>query len=66
MSGAPCIRGTRIPVFVILDYIAAGHTIAEIVADFPSLTEESVKAAIAWASQAITAHEEGEHGADNG
>ena len=47
--GSPCITGTRIMVSVVLDNLAAGLTTEEIVATYPSLTEESIKAAIAYA-----------------
>ena len=50
MSGKPCIRGLRITVYDILDYLASGMTEAEIVADFPDLTYEDIRAAIAFAA----------------
>ncbi len=57
-GGAPCIAGTRVPVFVVLDYLAEGRLIAEILGDFPHLSEKQVRGAIAWASQQITPHGE--------
>jgi uncharacterized protein (DUF433 family) len=48
--GKPCINGTRIMVFVILDNLASGLTPEEIVADYPPLTLEDVRSAIANAS----------------
>lgn len=51
-SGQPCIRGMRITVYDVLSYLAAGMTIAEIVADFPQLTQEDVLAALAYAADA--------------
>lgn len=38
MGGKPCIRGLRITVYDVLDYLASGMTEAEILADFPDLT----------------------------
>jgi uncharacterized protein (DUF433 family) len=50
MGGKPCIRGLRITVYDILDYLASGMTEAEILADFPDLTYEDIRAAIAFAA----------------
>ena len=49
--GKPCIAGTRIMVTVVLDNLAAGFTPDEIVATYPSLTIESVQAAISYAAE---------------
>ncbi len=49
-GGKPCIRGLRITVADILDYLAAGMTPAKIVAEHPDLTEEDIRAALAYAS----------------
>ena len=49
-SGKPCVRGTRITVQDVLEYLAAGMTEAQIVADFPSLTSESIRAVLAFAA----------------
>jgi uncharacterized protein (DUF433 family) len=49
-SGKPCFIGTRIAVYDVLDYLAAGMTSAEIVDDFPELTEDHVRAAIGFAA----------------
>ncbi len=49
-SGKPCFVGTRIAVYDVLDYLASGMTAAEIVADFPELTERHVRAAIEFAA----------------
>ena len=45
--GKPCIKGTRIMVSVILDNLAEGLTLEEIVREYPPLTEENVRAALA-------------------
>lgn len=49
-GGKPCIRGLRITVDDILDYLAAGMTETEIVTDFPDLTVEDIRAALAFAA----------------
>ncbi|MDQ3738230.1 MAG: DUF433 domain-containing protein [Actinomycetota bacterium] len=48
--GKPCIRGTRVLVTVILDAIAAGMSTEEILAEYPTLTAEGVRAAAAYGS----------------
>lgn len=48
--GKPCIRGTRIMVSVILDNLAEGLTAEEIVRDYPPLTPEDIRAALAYAA----------------
>ncbi len=48
--GMACIRGTRIPVAVILDNLAAGLSSHDIVTQYPSLQPEDVRAAIAYAA----------------
>jgi len=54
--GKPCIHGTRIMVSVILDNLAEGLTVEEIVRDYPPLTVQDVRAALGYA--AILAGEE--------
>jgi uncharacterized protein (DUF433 family) len=49
-SGQPCIRGLRITVYDILGYLAAGMSEAEILADFPDLETEDIRAALAFAA----------------
>jgi uncharacterized protein (DUF433 family) len=49
-GGKPCIRGLRITVYDVLDYLASGMTHAEILADFPDLTEEDIRACLAFAA----------------
>jgi uncharacterized protein (DUF433 family) len=49
-GGRPCIRGMRITVADILGWLAAGMSHAEIIADFPELTEEDIRAALAYAA----------------
>jgi uncharacterized protein (DUF433 family) len=49
-SGKPCIRGLRITVGDVLGYLASGMTHAEILRDFPYLTEEDIRACLAFAA----------------
>jgi uncharacterized protein (DUF433 family) len=49
-SGKPCIRGLRITVGDVLGYLASGMTHAEILSDFPDLTEEDIRACLAFAA----------------
>ena len=50
-GGKPCIRGTRITVYDLLEYLAGGMTENEILADFPSLRREHLRAALMFAAQ---------------
>jgi uncharacterized protein (DUF433 family) len=50
-GGEPCIRGTRIHVSVILDSLVEGLTPAQTVDHYPPLTEEDVRAAVAYAAE---------------
>jgi len=50
-SGKPCIRGSRITVSDVLEYLAAGMSEAEILADFPELTVDDVRACLAFAAE---------------
>jgi uncharacterized protein (DUF433 family) len=54
--GKPCIKGTRIPVSIILDYLTAGETSTEILRQYPTLQIQDIQAAVAYA--AWLAHEE--------
>ncbi|RJO67307.1 MAG: DUF433 domain-containing protein [Myxococcales bacterium] len=49
--GRACIRGTRIPVSVILDNLAAGLSAEEILASYPTLTPDDIRAATAYAAE---------------
>lgn len=51
-SGKACIRGLRITVYDVLDYLASGMTKEEILADFPDLTEADIHACLAYAADA--------------
>jgi uncharacterized protein (DUF433 family) len=50
-SGKPCIKGTRIAVADILDYLGGGMTSAEIVEDFPDLISEDIQACLVFAAE---------------
>jgi uncharacterized protein (DUF433 family) len=49
-SGKPCIRHTRMTVGDVLDYLASGTSIEEVLDDFPDLTREDVLACLAFAA----------------
>jgi uncharacterized protein (DUF433 family) len=49
-GGKPCIRGLRITVYEVLEYLASDMTEAQILEDFPDLTREDLKACIAFAA----------------
>lgn len=51
-GGKACIRELRITVYDVLDYLAAGMTKDEILADFPDLTESDIRACLAYAADA--------------
>lgn len=50
MGGKPCIRGLRVTVGMIVEAIAAGRTIPELLADFPYLEEPDIREALAFAA----------------
>ena len=49
-SGKPCIRGTRISVYDVLEYLAGGMSEDEILSDFPDLQREDIRAALSFAA----------------
>ena len=49
-SGKPCVRGTRITVADVLDYLGGGMTMAEVLDDFPDLTAEDIQACLSFAA----------------
>ena len=49
-SGQPCIRGLRLTVQDVLEYLASGMSVVEILADFPDLTAEDIRACLAFAA----------------
>lgn len=53
-SGKPVIRGTRITVTDVLEYLAGGMTPEEVLADFPDLTADDIRAVLAFAARRLT------------
>jgi len=51
LHGKPCIKGTRIPVSLILGYFAAGNTTDEIIAEFPDLDKAQIAACLYYARE---------------
>ena len=49
-NGKPCIRGTRIAVADVFDYLGGGMTVAEVLDDFPDLAAEDIQACFAFAA----------------
>ena len=49
-GGKPCIRGLRMTVYDVLEYLAGGMSEVEILADFPDLTVEDIRACLAFAA----------------
>ena len=49
-GGKPCVRGMRITVYDVLSYLAGGMTTEELIADFPDLTKDDVRACLAYAA----------------
>jgi uncharacterized protein (DUF433 family) len=50
-GGKPCVRGLRITVYEVLEYLASEMTEKEVLDDFPDLTREDLKACIAYAAE---------------
>ena len=55
LHGEPCIKGTRIPVYLIVSLVAEGETAENIIKDYPSLTPEDIKAALRFEQNSISA-----------
>ena len=55
-GGEPCVKGTRIPVRVVLSHLAAGDTAEQLLRDFPNLSEADIRACLEYASYLATAH----------
>lgn len=51
--GRACVAGTRVPVSVVLDNLAAGTTVDEILRSYPSLTAESIAACLCYAAEIV-------------
>jgi uncharacterized protein (DUF433 family) len=50
-GGKPCIRGMRITVYDVLEYLASGMTFEEVLKDFPYLTSEDILACLSYAAE---------------
>ena len=57
LSGKPVIKGTGIPVYLILEILSNGMSIEDILKKYPELTEEDVKEAIRYASRILSREE---------
>jgi uncharacterized protein (DUF433 family) len=50
MMGKPCVKGTRIPVYLVLEKMAAGETCEQLVAAYPQVTVEDMRACLEYAA----------------
>ena len=55
-GGEPCVRGTRIPVRVVLSHLAGGESAEEIIRNFPKLRPEDIRACLEYASYLAKEH----------
>ena len=53
-SGKPCVSGTRIAVTDVLEYLAGGMSVQEVLDDFPDLTKEDIEACLSFASDHVS------------
>jgi len=53
LGGKPVIRGTRIPVYLILELLSAGYDFKRIMEAYPTLKEEDIKAAVEYATKIV-------------
>ena len=51
LRGKPCIKGTRVPVALILGYLADRRTVTQIIAEFPDVTEADIAACLDYARE---------------
>ena len=54
MVGKPIVKGTRIPVDMIVKLMAQGMTVKEILEDYPNLTKEDIKAALLYSAEVVS------------
>lgn len=57
MGGKPCIRGMRVTVGMIVEAMAGGRTIQQLLVDFPYLEEADIREALAFAAQLAQGHD---------
>lgn len=57
MGGAPCIRGMRVTVGMIVEAVSAGRSVARLLADFPYLEEADIREDLAFAARVVKARE---------
>lgn len=53
LGGKPVIRGTRIPVYLVLELLSAGYDFKRIMEAYPTLKEEDIKAAVEYAAKIV-------------
>jgi uncharacterized protein (DUF433 family) len=57
MGGKPCVRGMRVTVGMIVEALAVGRTVDQVLDDFPYLEEADIREALAYAAQLAQGHE---------
>jgi len=55
-GGVPCFKGTRVPVYVLYDHLKQGYTLAEFLADFPTVKKSQAEAVLDLANADIPLH----------
>ena len=53
LGGKPVVRGTRIPVSLVVELVASGMSTDEIIREYPELTEEDIRAALLYAAKLV-------------
>jgi uncharacterized protein (DUF433 family) len=61
LGGKPVIKGTRIPLYLILELLSAGYDFKRIIKAYPTLKEEDIKAAVDYAVQIVKNQEDCEY-----
>jgi uncharacterized protein (DUF433 family) len=57
MGGKPCVRGMRVTVGMIVEALAAGRTVEQLLSDFPYLEEQDIREALAFAASLAQGHD---------
>lgn len=55
-NGRPVVKGTRVTVQTIMEFLAAGDSVADVLEEFPTLTREDVNACHGWVSRLMSNH----------